>query len=203
MNKTDYKKELKEFYSGKPGVPVTVKAPPMKYAIIYGDGGPTSKDYIEAIQTVYPVAYTLKFMSKKELEKDFTVMPLEGLWWAEDMSAFAAGEREKWEWTAMIMQPDFITEDMFMRACEQVKEKKAPPALDKLKFETYEEGRAAQIMHVGPYADEGPTIKKLHEYLEGRGGKLEGDTKRHHEIYLSDPRRTAPEKLKTVIRQPY
>lgn len=203
MQKIDFKKELKELYSGKPGMPTTVTTPPMKYIIIYGKGGPTSQDYADTIQTIYPVAYTLKFMSKEELEKDFTVMPLEGLWWAEDMSAFAAYEREKWEWTAMIMQPDFITEDMFKRACQKAKEKKNPPALDKLKFETYYEGRAAQIMHVGPYAEEGPTIEKLHNYLKGEGGKLAGDTKRHHEIYLSDPRRVAPEKLKTIIRQPY
>lgn len=203
MNKIDLKKELGEFYSGKPGEPVTVVTPPMQYLIIYGEGGPTSQDYADAIQTVYPIAYSLKFMCKKELGKDFTVMPLEGLWWAEDMSAFAAGDREEWKWTAMIMQPDFITEEMFEVACKQVKEKKASKALDKVKFEVYEEGRAAQVMHIGPYADEGPTIIELHKYLESEGGKLDATNKNHHEIYLSDPRRTAPEKLKTIIRQPF
>jgi hypothetical protein len=204
MSKTDYKKELQQFFSAKPGVPVVVDVPRMNFLMIDGQGDPnTSQDYMDAIQTLYPAAYTLKFMSKLQNGKDFSVMPLEGLWWTENMADFSAADKSNWLWTAMILQPDVITEDMYHAAVEQVRYKKAPPALDKLRFAAYDEGRAAQVMYIGPYADEGPTILALHEFIREQGGTLDDTNKHHHEIYLGDPRRTDPAKLKTIIRQPF
>jgi hypothetical protein len=172
--------------------------------MIHGKGDPnTSKEYSDAIETLYPVAYTIKFMCKNTLQKDFAVMPLEGLWWSKDMNSFTTTDKSDWLWTAMIMQPDFIGEDIFHKAVNLVVEKKNPASLHKIRFEQYEEGRAAQILYIGPYADEGPTIQNLHAYIKQQGGVLENNSKQHHEIYLSDPRRTDPAKLKTIIRQPY
>ncbi|MGF7229283.1 MAG: GyrI-like domain-containing protein [Candidatus Saccharibacteria bacterium] len=129
-------------------------------------------------------------------------MPLEGLWWAEDMTSFSTDNKDDWLWTAMIMQPDVVTKEIYDEAVEQVRAKKSPPSIDKIRFETYDEGWAAQVLHVGPYATEGPTIRQLHDFLEHQGSMLTDTTKHHHEIYLSDPRRTVPQKLKTIIRQP-
>jgi hypothetical protein len=130
-------------------------------------------------------------------------MPLEGIWWAKDMSSFTNGDKASWSWTAMIMQPEFITHGFYERALVEVKAKKNPPAIDKVRFEAYDEGRAAQVMYVGPYAEEGPIIQKLHEFIHELGGELEKATKHHHEIYLGDPRKADPTKLKTIIRQPF
>lgn len=203
-NKTDLKTELKQFYFGKVGKPTVVEVPPMNYLMIDGHGDPnTSEEYMNAIQTLYPVAYTIKFMCKRELQQDFTVMPLEGLWWSEDMKDFSEGNKGAWQWTAMIMQPDMVTHDMYERAVAEVAEKKHPKSLDKLRFGTYDEGRAAQVLYVGPYADEGPTILALHKFIEEQGGRLDATNKHHHEIYMGDPRRTDPSRLKTIIRQPF
>lgn len=204
MEKLDYKKRLKEYYSGKIGKPVTVEVPAMNFLMIDGKGDPnTSQEYIDAIQTLYPVAYTIKFTYKKEFGKDVGVMPLEGLWWTENMADFSTEDKSNWLWTAMIMQPDFVTKQVFDQAIKQVADKKNPPSLNKLRFQEYDEGRSAQVMYVGPYADEGPTIMNLHEFIKDQGGKLDKTNKHHHEIYLGDPRRTDPSKLKTIIRQPY
>jgi len=204
MEKIEYKKQLKEYYSAKVGKIVTVNIPKMNYLMIDGHGDPNnSQEYIDTIQTLYPVAYTLKFMCKKALGKDFGVMPLEGLWWTEKMADFSVEDKSNWLWTAMIMQPDIITREMFKDATKQVAEKKKPASIDKIHFEAYSEGRAAQVMYIGPYADEGSTIMGLHEYIRQQGGRLDETNKHHHEIYFSDPRRTDPSKLKTIIRQPY
>jgi len=204
MSKTDYKKELKQFYNAKVGKPVVVHVPKMNFVMIDGKGDPNkSKEYIDAIQVLYPVAYTIKFTSKIKYGKDFGVMPLEGLWWTENMADFSTKDKSNWLWTAMIMQPDVVTEDMYNQAVQQVREKKAPQSLSKLRFASYAEGRAAQVMYIGPYSDEGPTIQDLHEFIAEQDGTLDGTNKHHHEIYLGDPRRTAPEKLKTIIRQPF
>ncbi|MEI6478007.1 MAG: GyrI-like domain-containing protein [bacterium] len=203
MKKLDLKKTL-VWYSAKPGIFQTVSVLPCQYLMVDGKGDPnTSKEYVAAIEALYPLAYTLKFMAKKELEKDYGVLPLEGLWWMEDMSRFTAEDKTDWLWTAMIMQPDFITREMFDRAVDLVAAKKKPEALAKTRLETYDEGRSAQTLYVGPYSDEGPTIQALHAYIKEQGGALDGTNKHHHEIYLGDPRRTKPEKLKTIIRQPY
>lgn len=202
--KTDYKKELKHLYTGKVNRSVLVQVPKMNYLMIDGKGDPnTSQEYIDAIETLYPVAYTIKFMCKSELKKDFGVMPLEGLWWTEDMRDFSVEDKGNWLWTAMIMQPPLVTRDIYEKAIKQVAAKKNPASLNKLRFEAYDEGRAAQVMYVGPYSDEGPTIQELHKFIREQGGKLEATNKHHHEIYLGDPRRVSPEKLKTIIRQPF
>ncbi|MBN1889097.1 MAG: GyrI-like domain-containing protein [Thermoflexales bacterium] len=196
----DFKKELKHLYNPSSKAFVVVDVPPMQFLMIDGHGNPnTAQEYQDAIGALYTVAYTLKFMSKKTLGKDYVVPPPEGLWWAEDMEAFTRGDKDSWDWTMMIMQPDWISPAMVEQAVEQAK-KKGLPALSKLRLESYHEGLSVQIMHIGPFANEGPTLHKLHlEFIPQGGYQTNG---KHHEIYLSDPRRTAPEKLKTVLRQP-
>jgi len=204
MDKIDYKKNYKDLYKAKTDKPVTVNVPKMNFLMIDGKGDPnSSQEYVDAVQALYPVAYALKFMCKRELGTDFGVMPLEGLWWMEDMSKFDTKDKSDWLWTAMIMQPDIVTKANFERAVKQVAEKKDLKSLSKIRFEAYSEGRSAQVMYVGAYADEGPTIQSVHEFIKAQGGKLDGINKHHHEIYLGDPRRTEPSKLKTIIRQPY
>jgi hypothetical protein len=139
-------------------------------------------------------------IKKSETAIDYTVMPLEGLWWADDMSDFTKNNRDAWLWTAMIMQPEYVTRSLFEDAKAQVAKKKYLPLLGDIRFAKFHEGKAAQIMHVGPYSEEGPTIKKIHNIISEQGGELSG---KHHEIYLSDPRKSAPEKLKTILRQPF
>jgi len=201
MSKIDFKKELKHLYQPSAKKVQVVDVPPMNFLMIDGHGDPnTAQEYQDAVEALYGVAYKLKFMSKKEEGKDYVVPPLEGLWWAEDMQTFTA-QRDKsaWDWTMMVMQPDWITLAMVEEAVVQVDQAKGLPALAKLRFETYHEGLAVQIMHLGSYDDEGPTIASMHAFALENGYALSG---KHHEIYLSDPRRVAPEKLKTVLRQP-
>jgi hypothetical protein len=204
MDKVDYKKQLKDYYQAKVGKPVVVKVPEMNFIMIDGEGDPnTSHEYVDAIETLYPISYTIKFTCKNKYGKDFGVMPLEGLWWTKNMADFSAEDKSNWQWTAMIMQPAVVTEDMFNKAIAQVQEKKSLASLGKVRFEAYDEGRAAQVLYVGPYSDEGATIQELHEFIKLQGGVLENSTKHHHEIYLGDPRRTDPAKLKTILRQPF
>lgn len=200
MVKTDWKKEMKEYYSPPKKEAVMVDVPEMNFLMVDGAGDPnTSQDYRESIEVLYAMAYTLKFMVKiEDPEHDYSVMPLEGLWWGEDES-FLFDDKSAFEWTSMIMQPEPVTEKHVAEAVKQVKEKKDPVALPKCRFESFHEGLSAQIMHIGPYAEEEPTIKRLHAFIEEHGHGLRG---KHHEIYLSDPRRAAPEKLRTVVRQP-
>lgn len=201
MKKIDFKKELKHLYSASQKEAVFVDVPEMKYLMVGGEGDPNeSQEFRDAIEALYSVSYTLKFMVKKgKPAVDYVVPPLQGLWWADDMAAFTAGEKDTWKWTLMIMQPEFVTEDLFKKAVREVEKKKNPPALSKLRLESYHEGLSAQVMHVGPYSEEGPTIERLHGFIREKGHDLRG---KHHEVYLSDPRRSAPEKLKTIIRQP-
>jgi hypothetical protein len=201
MPKADVKKELKHLYRPSAKEVSIVDVPAMNFLQIDGQGDPnTSRAYQEAIEALYTVAYQLKFMVKKrDPQLDYVVPPLEGLWWAEDMDDFASGNKEAWQWTAMIYQPDHVTRELFEEAVQQVRGKKDVAALPLLRLEPYHEGLSVQILHIGPYADEGPTIEKLHAFAREKGYRLRG---KHHEVYLGDPRRTAPEKLKTVIRQP-
>lgn len=200
MKKIDFKKDLKALYQPSAKEVVLVEVPRLHYLMIDGAGDPnTSKDYAAAIETLFAVAYTVKFAIKKALQIDYGVLPLEGLWWADDPSAFATGEKSKWQWTAMIMQPSFVTKGHVEQAIADVKKKKSPAAIDKLRFEALAEGKCAQTLHVGPFSQEGPTIERVHEFIRACGGRLAG---KHHEIYLSDVRRAAPEKWKTIIRQP-
>lgn len=201
-NKIDFKKTLKELYQPKTIDFVLVDVPKMMFLQIDGHGDPNQAPaYQQAVEALYAVAYKLKFSSKKELEKDYTVPPLEGLWWAEDMDSFTVKlDKSAWDWTMMIMTPEWITGEMFNEARIAAKKGKDLPALELLRLESHHEGLSAQIMHIGSYDDEAPTLARLHNEWLPENGLVENG--KHHEIYLSDPRRVAPEKLKTVLRQP-
>lgn len=201
MAKIDLKKDLKHLYSPSAKEVSVVDVPPMNFLMVDGSGDPnTSQEYAEAIEALYALAYALKFKVKKSKGAiDYAVMPLEGLWWTDDPTQFSMSNKAIWKWTAMIMQPKYVTAEQFAGALAEVKKKKDLTALDRVRFESYHEGLSAQIMHIGPYAAEEPTITTLHSFIEENGYRLNG---RHHEIYLSDPRKSAPEKLKTVLRQP-
>jgi hypothetical protein len=200
MKKIDFKKELPA-YKPKVAKPQIIAVPPANFLMIDGKGDPnTSLEFKNAIETLYSVAYTLKFMIKKgSMGIDYGVAPLEALWWAEDMNDFLYAKKDKWQWTAMILQPDFITTSLYNEAVTNAGQKKDLPALSKLRLEQFNEGTCAQVLYIGPYADEGPTIQNLHQFAKTNGYNL---CDKHHEIYLSDQRKTAPEKLKTIIRQP-
>jgi hypothetical protein len=200
LTKLDLKKTLKHLYNPSAKECELVDVPPMNFLMIDGTGDPnTAPAYKDAVEALYAVSYTLKFAIKKSQNIDYPVMPLQGLWWADNMAEFIVGHRDNWQWTMMIMQPDLVTQADVSLALTAAA-KKGLPGLANLRFESYNEGQAAQIMYFGPYKDEGPTIARLHAFITTNGGTLSG---KHHEIYLSDPRKTAPAKLKTVIRQPY
>ncbi|MFW9944107.1 MAG: GyrI-like domain-containing protein [Candidatus Sifarchaeia archaeon] len=200
MEKVDFKKELKHLYRPSPKVPVVVDVPKMNFLMVDGRGNPnTSKEYRDAIEVLYGLSYPVKFAFKKAGILDYTVMPLEGLWWVEGSEEFDPDKKENWQWTSMIMQPDLVTDDLVVETIDYVKEKKDLAALSKIRLESFHERLSVQIMHIGPWSAEAPTIQRLHDFAEEQGYTLRG---KHHEIYLGDPRRTAPEKLKTVIRQP-
>jgi len=201
MSKVDFKKMLKELYGPKKKF-VIVDVPEMQFLMVDGHGDPNvAPEYQEAVEALYAVAYKLKFNSKKQLGKDYVVPPLEGLWWADDMDSFTtARDKSHWDWTMMIMTPEWIDPEMFAETLQQVCKGKNPTALGKIRLGFYHEGLSVQILHIGSYDDEGPTMLKMHaEFIPGNGYVENG---KHHEIYLSDPRRVAPEKLKTVLRQP-
>jgi hypothetical protein len=200
MKKIDYKKELKHLYNPSSKEAVIVDVPPMNFLMVDGSGNPnTSQSYVEAVQALYAVAYALKFKIKKNQDFDYTVMPLEGLWWADDMKTFIARDKDAWHWTMMIMQPEYVTEEFVKETQLEVEKKKNPAALSELRFENYHEGLSVHVMHIGSYDEEGPAIAKMHDFAEGQGCHLRG---KHHEIYIGDPRKTKGEKLKTVLRQP-
>lgn len=201
MRKIDYKKELEHLYKPSAKQAIIVDVPRMNFLMIDGQGDPnTSQTYQDAIEALFSVSYALKFMIKRsELQIDYGVLPLEGLWWTDDMSKFNAVNKDKWKWTSMVMQPEYVSKDLFETAVAQVKKKKKLIALSDMRFESYNEGKAAQIMHIGPFSDEGPTIDRLHSFIRDNNYEPKG---KHHEIYLSDLRKRAPDKLKTVIRQP-
>lgn len=199
--KVDVKKSL-DAYQATPGRFRLLGVPEMRYLMVDGEGDPnTSPAYAGAIGALYPVSYTLKFASKRDLGRDYVVPPLEGLWWAEDMSAFTtARDKSAWEWTLMIMVPDWIGADLVDDAVARVRAKGAPDRLGDVRFEALAEGPCAQTLHVGPYDDEGTVLEELHrEFLPTNGLRPTG---RHHEVYLGDPRRVAPERLRTILRQP-
>jgi hypothetical protein len=205
MVKIDLKKDDKEFYNPSKSEPSLIEVPEMKFLMIDGEGDPnTSQNYREAMEALFPVSYKVKFISKREKSKDYVVMPLEGFWWADNMENFTDEDKSCWKWTAMIRQPDFISQRMIKDAINEVEEKKDPPAIYKIRFEKFKEGLSAHIMHIGPYSEEGPTVEKLHNFIQEKGYQFDGTKpgQRHHEIYLSDIRRTKQERLKTVIRQP-
>ena len=201
MSKIDFKAEFKSLYSASQRDFVLVEVPPLSYLMFDGYGDPnTAPAYQRAVEALYSLAYTLKFMSKRAFDRDYVVGPLEGLWWAADMTAFTAGRRAEWSWTMMILQPDWILPGHLAAAKAEVLMKKGLPGIESVRLETLAEGQCAQILHIGPYADEAPTLSRLHnEWLPAHGLAPTGH---HHEIYLSDPRRVEPAKLKTLLRQP-
>ncbi len=199
MQKIDLKKQLKQLYQPSAKEVALVDVHAMNFLMLDGAGDPnTAQAYADAVEALFGVAYTIKFMVKKSnLAVDYGVMPLEGLWWADDMTDFAA-DKSKWLWTMMIMQPDFVTAEIVRAAIANVTKKKNPAAISKVRFESFTEGRCAQILHIGPFSEERPNIEKVHAFIEARG-RLTG---KHHEIYLSDIRKAEPAKWKTIIRQP-
>lgn len=177
-----------------------VDVPPLRVLMIDGQGDPnTSTAYAKAVEALLSVSYAAKFMLKRgEQGLDYAVMPLEGLWWADDPSAFSANDCAQWKWTMMILQPDFVEAAVLEKAVAQARRKKPLAALERLRLEPFAEGRCAQVLHVGPFSEEGPTIQRLHDLIASRG-TLAG---KHREIYLSDIRRADPARWRTIIRQP-
>lgn len=201
--KVDVKRRLKHLYAPSAGAVTLVEVPAMNFLSVDGRGDPnTSAEYAAAVEALFSVSYAAKFAVRRgPLGVDYGVMPLEGLWWADDLSAFVSGDRSAWHWTMMIMQPEFVTPELLEEATAGVAKKKADlVALPKLRFGTFEEGTAAQTLHVGPFSTEGPTIERVHAFITASGNALSG---KHHEIYLSDIRKADPARWRTVIRQPF
>ncbi|MEV1119525.1 GyrI-like domain-containing protein [Actinosynnema sp. NPDC049800] len=196
----DVKRELKQLYAPKNTDWALVDVPEQQFIAVDGRGDPnTSAEYADAVQALYSVAYTIKFASKRE-GRDLVVAPLEGLWWADDPAVFTARAKDSWHWRMLISQPDWITEEAIEDAKRVGSAKKELPAVDGLRREVLHEGTSAQVLHIGSYDDEGPVLARLHdEWLQANGLRMTG---LHHEVYVGDPRKTAPEKLRTVLRQP-
>jgi hypothetical protein len=202
MPAIDLKKDLKEFYNPSAKAVSLVDVPAMNFVMMDGRGAPGSPQFQQAVEALYSVSYTIKFAKKKREGVEYPVMALEGLWWAEDMAAFDpnTGDRDSWKWTLLMMQPEFISKVDFESGREAASQKKPNLLTKVVRLESFREGPSAQIMHIGPFAQEGPNVQKLHQKISELGGRLSG---KHHEIYLSDFRKVDPSKMKTVLRQPY
>ena len=203
MQKINHIKVLGNLYSQKKNIVSIVNVPAMKFLMINGTGNPNNNpDYSKAVGALYSLAYAIKFHVKKgSMQTDYKVMPLEGLWWADDMTKFNMVDRHLWKWTMMIMQPDFITKDIFHEMQEETIKKKKDMKIIEVHLEEFQEGTCVQIFHMGPYGEaEAPAVKKLHDRIQEEGFVTNG---KHHELYFNSPLRTAPENLKTIIRQPF
>ncbi len=201
MEKFDYKKEYKDLYLPK-NSPILIDVPKMRFIMIDGKGDPNDAEYQEAMPILYALSYTIK-MSKNRPDGyfDYVVPPLEGLWWTD--GPFENASRKDWLWTAMIRQPDFVTQDIFEAAVVTNEKKKTEIDVSKARFADFTEGTCVQMMHIGPYSEESANVKKMQEYIAAKNLRdATGKIRKHHEIYLSDPRKTTPEKLKTVLRHP-
>ncbi|MGO1545530.1 MAG: GyrI-like domain-containing protein [Gulosibacter sp.] len=200
MEHYDIKKARRELYAPKHGVFTLVDVPELWFLKVDGHGDPnTAQQYREALEALYPLSYAIRKICKATLGRVHTVSPLEGIWWAQDMSTFASRQKDDWDWSMMIAQPEYVTGDIVSEAHEAVRPK-APVALDRVRFEPHTDGLSVQTLHIGSYDDEGPVLQRMHEeYIPSKGLTMTG---RHHEIYLSDARKTAPEKLRTILRQP-
>jgi hypothetical protein len=196
----DLRREFAHLYTARTA-PALVDVPELSYLMIDGSGDPnTAPEYTEAVQALYSVAYTIRFALKRRDDPvDAPVMPLEGLWWVPDMSTFTVEDKSTWQWTLLILQNDAVTAEVAGEAREAAARKKGLPGIGRVRFDSFAEGRAAQVLHRGPYSEEGPVVEALHRFIARQGLRLTG---KHHEIYLGDPRRTAPEKLRTIVRQP-
>lgn len=201
MAKLDLKKTLKELYQPSATKVALVRVPEFTYFMVDGAGDPNGKpEFEQAVQALYSLSYTLKFdLGRAEEGVNYAVMPLEGLWWCEDMACFNQQDKSNWLWTLLIVQPVPITPEQFSALAIKALKKKGVAAIEQVRMETWEEGLCAQVMHRGPYAEEGPTVARMHAFIAEEGYLPAG---KHHELYLSDPRRVAPEKMKTVLRQP-
>ncbi len=200
--KIDLKKEFPKFYRPSSKKVEIIDIPVMKYFMIDGSGDPNDNPRFEiATQCLYAASYLLKMkiVKNENPEMDYVVPPLEGLWYLDDMTKFTHDRKDLWEWTLMIRIPDFVTEEQINRALKNVDKSKPELPISELRYEVFEEKSVVQIMHIGPYADEAPTIAKLHEFAFANAYELSG---KHHEIYLSDPRKAKPETMKTILRQP-
>jgi hypothetical protein len=200
MDKLDYKKEMKEFYFPSIKKFSIVDVPMMKFIMTDGYGDPNKSPlFRDAMKTLYGISFTIKFMLKREKSRDYVTPPLEGLWWIDDMNEFSIRDKDRWKWTLMIRQPEWVGKEHFEKALSEITDKKGTKA-SVPRLENFQEGPSAQIMYIGPYDAEQETIKNLHLFIKENGHSLRG---RHHEIYMSDPRKTDPLKLKTIIRQPF
>ena len=191
-----------DHYAAPRGSFRVLDVPELRYLMVDGHGDPSSSpSFAAAVETLYPVAYALKLASKRELGVDYVVPPLEGLWWADDMDVFTtARDKSAWDWTLLLLVPEWVEDDHVAAAVTQVAAKKRPPRIDDLRCAPLTEGRCVQTLHVGPFEDEGPVLARLHEeFLPAHGLRPTGT---HHEIYLSDLRRVEPAKLRTILRQP-
>lgn len=202
MTKIDYKKEWKHLFKPSSKDFEIVDVPEMNFIMVDGHGDPnTAESYLQAVEALYAAAYKIKFHSKNIIKRDYVVPPLEGLWWADDMDSFMiARDKSTWDWTMMIMQPEWIGAEVLESVKPEVMKSKNLPALPLVQWERLHEDLSVQILHIGSYDDEGPTIHRLHAEFLPENNLAEAG--KHHEIYLSDPRKTAPEKLKTILRQP-
>ncbi len=205
MSKLDYKKEFKEFYNPKKK-PNFINIPPMNFIMVQGSGDPQSEEYQNAMNILYSLSFTIKMskMKNKQPENyfEYVVLPLEGLWWSKG-GALDLDDRENWQWISMIRQPEFVDEKFFKWAIDEASEKKKDLDFSKAEFSQFNEGDCVQIMHVGPYSEEASSIAKIQKFIEENNLVDEsGAERKHHEIYLSDPRRAKPENLRTIIRLP-
>lgn len=200
MNKIDFKKTLRVLYSAPAHRFALVDVPQMRFVMVDGEGDPNvAPSYRRGVEWLFSVSYAMKFAAKASLERDYVAPPLEGLWWADDPADFVARRKDRWLWTMMVTVPDFVDAAMFSAAQEKTATKLGSPP-DTFRFETYGEGRSLQILHLGSYDDEGPTLERLHhQVMPSMGLTFAG---KHHEIYLSDPRKTAAARLRTILRQP-
>ena len=217
MKAFDYKKEYKDLYMPKP-TPVLYEIPEMKFVSVQGYGDPNEENgaYHDALQLLYGISFTIKMSPKNAVNIDgyfpYTVPPLEGLWWMLDQSMpnfDSTSTKKDFQWISMIRLPEFVTEDVFHWACEQFQKKHPEVDISKASYMVLHEGLCAQMMHLGSYDQEAITIQQLHTFIQQQGYVCDYDGfystnqhRRHHEIYLSDPRRSKPENLKTVIRLP-
>lgn len=200
--KIDLKKTWKHLYNPSSKTPAVVEVPPANYLMIDGKGSPNSAPRFKAaIESLYPLAYNLKFTVRKQTGIDYGVMPLEGLYWGtpKGQTQFTEADKEKWSWTLMILQPEWVTAELFESQRKEVADKKNPPLIDEIRFEAFNEGTVTQILHIGPFDTEAPNVERMHALAFQQGYQLCG---KHHEIYLNDFNRTAPERLKTVLRHP-
>ncbi|MEU8229934.1 GyrI-like domain-containing protein [Actinoplanes sp. NPDC048967] len=199
MSKVDLKRDQRTLYAPPTGRYAEVDVPALRYLAVDGSGRPGSQSYQQAVEALFTASYAAKFLSKSELDRDYVVMPLEGLWWSDDMTTFLTREKDRWSWRMLIRQPDWLDEQFLATAVEQARAKSRDPER-LLRVVELTEGRCLQTLHLGSYDEEGPILAHLHDkLLPSRGLRPVG---RHHEIYLSDARRVAPEKLRTILRQP-